>query len=71
MNITEIIDSLKDLAKADTLEGADIYDHPCTVAVRALKGCTTDINILRRHADSKGKSKKVQVLIKTPYDPTY
>lgn len=71
MKITGLIAMLEVVAENDLEEGADIFDHPCSVAVRALKGCMTDINILRGCASPKGKSKTVQTLIKSHYDPGY
>ena len=37
MDKTELIELLADLADGDLAEGADIDDHPCSVAIRALK----------------------------------
>ena len=36
MDITELKELLNELAVNDLADGTDIYDHPCSVAIRAL-----------------------------------
>lgn len=36
MSKSELIELLDDLAKRDLALGADLFDHPCSVAIRAL-----------------------------------
>jgi hypothetical protein len=40
----ELIALLTRIAKADTDEGADIFDHPCSVAVRRIQFLKDQIN---------------------------
>ena len=71
MNINELKELLEEMADKDLSDGSDIYNHPCSVAIRALDRCFDDINILRRMSEGRvsNKSKKVQVLVKSNYDP--
>lgn len=50
MNREELTSLLSDLAENDLVQGADIYDHPCTVAIRAIDKCFDDIKSLRPSA---------------------
>lgn len=43
MNKKELIELLEELAQKDLIEGKDIFDHPCTVAVRAINKAFDDI----------------------------
>ena len=36
MNRSELIELLTELALKDLSDGSDIYDHPCSVAIRAI-----------------------------------
>ena len=37
MKREELISILEELAEKDLSNGADIYDHPCSVAIREIK----------------------------------
>ena len=66
MNKKEIIDLLTDMAEKDLHGDADLFDHPCSVAVRALIKAFDDIDVLRNLCDRsgiKGNSKREQVLV--------
>ena len=69
MNKEELIDLLAEIARKDLPEGQDIYDHPCSVAIRALSNCFDDIKLLRQIANKQihGKSKKAQMLLGLNY----
>ena len=69
MNIEEIKEKLSELAKKDLSNSKDLFKHPCSVAVRAIDQCVEDINLLRIAAkNTRGKSKRVTVLVKAPYN---
>ena len=42
MKKPELIDILEKLAKEDLEDGEDIFDHPCSVAVRAINSVDID-----------------------------
>lgn len=73
MNKAELIELLNELAEKDLEEGADIYNHPCSIAVRALAQCFDDIKTLQTafRGQEKNMSKKTQVLMRLNYDPVY
>ena len=73
MNKTELISLLSGIAEKDTMEGHDIHDHPCSVAIRALNGCFDDIKLLQQVANKQihGKSKKCQMLLGLNYNPEW
>lgn len=72
MNRTELVELLKELAEKDLAEGTELFEHPCSVAVRAIEQCFEDIGVLRSVAIRKSsQSKRVQVLIASKYDPSW
>lgn len=73
MNKAELTGFLEIIAEKDLADNATIFDHPCSVAVRAIEQCFIDIKNLQRIAlgNERNKSKKVQVLVKGIYDPTW
>jgi hypothetical protein len=73
MNKEELTELLKEIAENDLNKDADIYDHPCSVAIRALDQCFDDIGILKGvvKRSSASYSKKVAVLIKMSYKPSW
>ena len=42
MENNELIELLNELAEKDLAEGADLFDHPCSVAIRELTRLTGD-----------------------------
>lgn len=71
MNKAELIELLDQIAERDLEDGADIFYHPCTVAVRAINRAFEDIKILQSIAPRKRGSKQVQMLTGLSYDPTW
>ncbi len=71
MQLPKLIELLQELAEHDLAEGANISAHPCYLAIKALEGCYRDIETLRKYADHKGKSKRVQLLIRQKYNPSF
>ena len=73
MNKEELIDLLEDLAKKDLEDGADIFDHPCSVAVRAINKYESDISELQNLAkgSERSKSKRIQTLVRGIYCPSW
>lgn len=73
MNREELIDLLKKMAVNDLEDGSDIFDHPCTVAARAINKSFEDVNTLCRviRCDTMGHSKNVKMLIGLPYNPEW
>jgi hypothetical protein len=70
MRLYELTEVLKELAESDLSDDADIADHPCSVAVRAIEQCVSDINLLKRVERGEAhKSKRVQMLIGLNYNP--
>ena len=69
----ELIELLEKVAEVDLEDGADIRDHPCSVAVRAINQSFDDVNTLCRviRNDTMGRSKKVQLLIGLSYNPSF
>lgn len=75
MNKQELVELLERLAMNDLDSDADIYDHPCSVAIRAINDCFSDIESLQRMCraykiDRRG-SKKMQHLMSLNYDPQW
>lgn len=69
MNERELFEILEEVAEKDLVDGHDIYDHPCTVAVRAIKQCFEDISYLKRmikHPTIQ-KSKRARLLLGLSY----
>ena len=71
MNKKELTELLNEIAEKDTVIGADISDHPCAVAVRAIEQAFKDIETLKRVAVSKSGSKHVQTLVYEAYNPSW
>lgn len=73
MNRIELKEILSEMAENDLEDGADIFEHPCTVAIRALDKAFADIDSLRKvvRGDTLGKSKKIKYLIGLPYNPSW
>lgn len=71
MNKTELIELLESIAAGDTADDANIADHPCSVAVRALNQCFEDINTLRRTVHVKSSSKMLTTLRTMKYKPEW
>jgi hypothetical protein len=64
---------LEELAIDDLAEGADLRDHPCSVAIRALDQCFDDLNYMKllvRGVQNK-RSKKARTMIVNTYDPSW
>lgn len=71
MNINELKELLTEIAEKDLDEGADILDHPCTVAVRAIDRMIEDISTLKEIAPKRKGSKRVQMLAGLRYNPSF
>ena len=73
MGKDDLIDLLEQMAEKDLEDGADIFDHPCTVAVRAITQYESDIKQLQGLAkgSDRGKSKQVQTLVRGIYSPSW
>ena len=71
MNREELNDLLEQVAANDLAEGADIFDHPCSVAIRAINQAFEDIEKLRKVAPRRKGSKAIQMLTGLRYNPTW
>lgn len=72
MNREELFHLLGELAEKDLAPDSDIFDHPCSVAIRAINKAFDDVNTLRGVAHkSMEHSKKVKMLIGLPYNPDW
>lgn len=73
MNKEELTETLKEIAESDLSKDSDIYDHPCSVAIRALDQCFNDIDILKGvvKRSSTSYSKKVATIVKMNYNPNW
>ena len=76
MNKQDLTELLEDIAKSDLSDGADIFDHPCSVAVRAIDQCFSDVQVLRKVFNGAVKnkspySKRVQILAGLSYEPSF
>jgi len=71
MTLYELTEVLKELAESDLSDDADIKDHPCSVAVRAIEQCVSDINFLKRmNRGEVAASKRAKMLIGLNYNPS-
>lgn len=70
LNKLELTSLLADIAEGDLAEGSDLFDHPCSVAIRAINQCFTDIKelqfIARGNEQNKSKS-----LVRGVYNPSW
>jgi hypothetical protein len=71
MDRIELVSQLEELAKQDLTDGADIFDHPCTVAIRAINKAFNDIEMLKVGAPKRKGSKAMQVLTGLKYNPLW
>lgn len=71
MNRKELVELLQEVASYDLADGSNIYDHPCSVAIRAIDKAFEDIETLRRIAPKKTGSKKVQMLTGLSHNPSW
>jgi len=73
MGKDDLIELLEQMAENDLDDGADIFDHPCSVAVRAITQYEADIKKLQELArgSERGKSKQVQTLVRGIYLPNW
>lgn len=73
MNKNELKEILNELAEKDLQDGADIHDHPCQVAIRAIDQCFDDINSLKSIINTGygEKSKRMQSILKITYNPEW
>ena len=71
MNINELKELLTELAEKDLADGADIFDHPGIVAVRAIDRMVADIDTLKEIASKRKGSKRAQMLTGLSYNPSF
>lgn len=71
MNRAELIELLETIAEKDLIEGSDVSDHPCSVAIRAINKAFEDVEVLRKVAPKKTGSKRMQMLTGLRYDPAF
>lgn len=71
MNKKQLIDLLAEIAEKDLVQGCDIEDHPCCIAIRAIDQCFRDIETLRKIAPKKKGGKRVQMLTGLGYNPSW
>lgn len=76
MNKTDLVELLEGLAQKDLEPGESLFDHPCSVAVRAIEQSFSDIKTLQTTINinlqnKSGLSKRVQMLTGLSYNPTY
>lgn len=76
MDRHELTDLLSKMAESDLVDGADIYDHPFSVAIRAINQCFDDINYLRGvikrpYSGKSGMSKKARHMVELNYNPEW
>ena len=71
MDKQELIELLDEIAMNDIEDAANIDDHPCRVAIRAIDKCFDDIEMLRNISPKKAGSKKVQMLTGSRYNPSW
>lgn len=71
MSKAELVELLENIAVNDLVPGADLFDHPCSVAVRAINQAFSDIASLQRVAPKRTGSKHMQHLIGLSYDPNW
>ena len=73
MNKNDLIKLLEELSKNDLSSGSDVYDHPCSVAVRAINQYSDDVAHLCQvvRGDLMGHPKRTQKLISNAYNPNW
>lgn len=71
MNKTDLIDILTEMAEKDIVEGHDIHEHPCSVAVRAINKCFEDIKTLQAICPKRQGSRRAQMLTGLNYNPEW
>jgi hypothetical protein len=73
MDKKELISLLEELAIDDLADGADLSDHPCSVAVRALEQCFDDLHYMKQMAKGvhNKQCKRARMLILTTYNPSW
>jgi hypothetical protein len=66
MDVDTLKETLAELAEKDLSDGSNLYDHPCSIAIRAIESYAENINYLRSIITRKnsGKSKSAVTLIK-------
>lgn len=70
MKKEELIELLTELAQKDLVDGADIDNHPCSIAIRAIEQYQKDIEKLQHYgADSHAGSQ--QALVNQDYNPEW
>ena len=48
MNKEELIDLLGEIAEKDLSDGSELSDHPCSLAIRTINKCISDISHLKK-----------------------
>ena len=73
MTKDELQDQLRTLAGSDLSDGADIHDHPCVVASRAIDQCFEDVNFLKDmvRRPELARSKKGRMITGLSYSPSW
>ena len=73
MNKKELVELLQDIAGKDLSTDSVIYDHPCSVAVRAIEQYEEDIALLRSiiKGNESPLSERAQAIIKSNYQPAW
>ena len=73
MNKKELCDLLTEIAERDLVEGSELSDHPCFVAVRAIESCFADIDFLKAIATGivTDKSKAARMILGLRYNPNW
>lgn len=73
MKKTKLKELLFDIAGKDLVEGANLIDHPCIVAAKAIDQCFDDIDYLKQILNNKQtiRAKRAVHLIKLNYNPDY
>lgn len=73
MNKSELVELLETMAKKDLTDGADISDHPCSVAIRAINQSFDDIEFLKRiiSGAANKQSKRAYTIRGLTYNPTW
>lgn len=73
MNKEELTTLLEELAIGDLADGANLDDHPCSVAIRALDQCFDDLNYMKQMVigTQHKRSKRARRLILNTYNPSW
>lgn len=73
MNKKQLIELLQEMAEKDLSEDANIYDHPCTVAVREINSLSDDVSHLRGiiNGTKNKRSKRSMVLLGLAIDMSH